>query len=109
MLLFVAYLVWNEEAEDKLARRGLRVEDAYNVLDGHPRFFRQKARTERSGETLRERPERLRMVGPDGSGRLLTFILEYPDPQGASHVVTGWHADRDELARYRQAGGSTDG
>ena len=49
------------------------------------------------------------MVGPDGSGRLLTFILEYPDPQGASHVVTGWHADRDELARYRQAGGSTDG
>lgn len=104
-MVSVTYLVWNDETEDKLAGRGLRVEDAYGVLDGRLRFFRQRARLEGSSTGLRERPARLRMIGPDRSGRMLTFILEQPDAAGASHIVTGWLADRDELARYRQAGG----
>lgn len=52
-----------------------------------------------------ERPPRLRMVGPDRSGRVLTIIIEYPDSTGGSHVITGWPASKDEQARYEQARG----
>ena len=45
------------------------------------------------------------MIGPDRTGRLLTFILELPDDWGQSHVVTGWPSDNEERARYHQPGG----
>lgn len=44
------------------------------------------------------------MIGPDRTGRLLTFILEHP-LDGAAHVVTGWEANKEQQDRYRKAKG----
>lgn len=106
MALVLYSLSVNDATENKLAGRGLTIEDAFGVLDDAPRYFRQRAGAQPgpSGAIV-ERPARLRMVGRTASGRLLTFIIEYPDEAGCSHVVTGWPADSDEQARYRQARG----
>ena len=45
------------------------------------------------------------MVGPDNSGRLLTLVIEYPDGEGKSKIVTGWDADDEERAQCRQRRG----
>ena len=45
------------------------------------------------------------MVGLDNSGRLLTFVIEYPDSEGKCKIVTGWIADGEERAKYRQRRG----
>lgn len=96
----------NDTTENKLAGHGLTIADALEVLDDAPRYFRQRAGSRLGPDgAIVKRPARRRMVGRAESGRLLTFIIEYPDETGCSHVVTGWPADNDEQARYRQARG----
>ena len=104
---FPTNLDWNEAVQDKLWAHGLRPEQAREVLYGAPKLFRQKSAWEvRDDGSLRERPPRILLVGPDRTNQLLSFILEYPDEDGYSHIVTGWPADDDEAAKYRQPGGS---
>lgn len=100
-------LDWNEAIRDKLWDHGLTPEQARDVLFRAPKLFAQKATTIiRSDGSIKEQPARIIMVGPDRAGQLLTFILEYPDGDGYSHIVTGWPADSDEFAKYGHPGGS---
>ena len=87
-----------------MARHGLNGWDAQDAFDLSPRFFRRpgKEEADESGR-WRVRPDRIKMIGPDAGGRLLTFVLEYPGQDGLSRVVTGWLADKKERAKYRQA------
>jgi uncharacterized DUF497 family protein len=96
----------NETTDDELWAHGLSMEEADDVWDGPAKYFNQAAR-DRPGETAgrRRQPARMVMIGPDLSGRLLTFILEERDENLVSHVVTGWPSDREDQARYRQPGG----
>lgn len=99
-------LSWNDMTESELAGHRLTIDDAFEVLDDAPRHFRQRPKSQlRPDDAIVERPARLRMVGWTVQGRLLTFIIEYPDDAGRSHVVTGWPADDEERARYGQARG----
>ena len=99
-------LRWNDVTHDKLAAHGVDIDRAIEVADGSPKLFHQeRTLILRSDGTFRWQPDRVRMIGPDSTGRLLTFILEYPDADGRSHVVTGWPSDKDERSKYRQPGG----
>lgn len=40
------------------------------------------------------------MVGPTGTGRMLTFILELPAADLSSHIVTGWDSSEAEVNAY---------
>ena len=96
----------NEATDDELSEHRLTFDDAEDVWNGAAKYFPQPTRhgIDAGGRSFTQ-PERLKMVGPDRTGRLLTFILELPDDDGWSHVVTGWRADRDEQTRYHQPGG----
>ena len=96
----------NDATDERLWRHRLTIWDADDVWAGPAKYLDQDARVawEPQGH-LDERPERIVMVGPDKGGRLLTFILELPDSQGESHVVTGWTATKGERSRYYQPGG----
>ena len=91
----------NDATVAELAAHGLAVRDAFEVFFGDPEFFRQPELGEisRSG-VYRERPRRLRMVGPTGTGRMLTFILELPAADLSSHIVTGWDSSEAEVNAY---------
>ena len=98
----------NEATEYELAAHGLVFEDAVEVWHGAAKYLPQAARDllDEFGNPRRQ-PERMKMVGPDRGGRLLTFILELPGIDGQSHVVTGWVSDPDEQTRYHHPGGRT--
>lgn len=97
-------LATNEVTEDELRRHGLFLEHAYQVFEERPLFLRQKARDEIAADgSIRRRPERVQMIGPDRTGRLLTIIIERP-VEGVAHVVTGWLADKDQRDHYRKSG-----
>ena len=98
-------LNFNEETEAELHRHRLTIDDAYQVFEERPFFRPQPPTDERSPDgSLRRRPPRVQMIGPDRTGRLLTFILERP-LDGAAHVVTGWEANKEQQDRYRKAKG----
>lgn len=102
----VRLLAFTPTTSAKLWRRGLSENDAEAVLVHGPVFVPQKAQLEeRPGGGLRERPRRLLMIGRNRSGRLLTFVLELPDEDGTSIVVTGFESKGNELTWYRQRGG----
>ena len=99
-------LVWNEASIEELARHGLEPGDAAAVLaSGIAKRFGQPARRRDPFRAAMIQPERIKLIGPDRSGRLLTFILELPDGDGRAHIVTGWIADTEERSRYRKPGG----
>ena len=96
----------NDATDEHLWKHGLLMRDADRVWMGPAKYFDQGAELEMDeGGRLHERPDRLVMIGPESGGRLLTFILELPDQQGESHVVTGWVATRAQRSRYHQPGG----
>ena len=99
-------LTSSDVTHDELWVHRLMFEAALDVWLGPAKYFPQPARSGigADGNPYRQR-ERLKMIGPDGTGRLLTFILELPGHHGRSHVVTGWAADDDERTRYHRSGG----
>ena len=98
----------NDATDEELAAHGLDFFDALDVYDGPAKFFPQAAQLlSDAGGRLREQPARLRMVGPNASGRLLTIVLELPSAEGVSHVVTGYPASSGQRTRYHQPGGRT--
>ena len=99
-----ATLTRNNATVAELAAHDLTVADALDVFEGDAQFFAQSPAAEISPRGIFQvRLQRLRMVGPTATGRLLTFILELPDEDGVSSLVTGWPADKAEVAKYRQA------
>ena len=100
----IRHLTANEVTDDKLARHGLTMRHAEEVRSGQCIVRRQKRRLKfRPDGSLYEQPPRLKLIGPDRSGRLLTFVPEYPDQDGRSHVVTGWFAQNADRTRYRRS------
>ena len=96
-----ATLAWNGATVAELAAHELTVDDVIEVFEGDAEFFVQAPAPEISTRgVFQVRPQRLRMVGPIATGRLLTIILEMPDDRLASHIVTGWEADTRETERY---------
>lgn len=92
--------------QEHLWRHRLDFSDAEEVWLGPAKYFEQRERQEIDDfGQLWTQPERVVMVGPDFSGRLLTFILALPDHDKRSRVVTGWPATRDEQTRYHRPGG----
>lgn len=103
-----AGLLDNEATTEELWVHGLTIDDADDVWEGPAKYFSQPARSDLNPDgASSKQPARVKMVGPDRTGRLLTFILELPDRNGRSHVVTGWIADQDERTRYHRPGGRT--
>ena len=89
----------SENAEEHLwSHDRLYVQDAYDVLEGPYKVFRNPGRD-----------DRVKLVGRDRGGRLLTIIITKPDTEGVSHIVTGWLADLEEQALYSAPGGSRNG
>lgn len=107
MVNSILQLTWNEESVEELARHGLDTGQAEDVLlSGQAKRFRQPARPRHSGPSHgTSQPERIKMIGPDNTGRLLTIILEMPDADDRAHIVTGWTASRGERSRYHKPGG----
>lgn len=97
-------LEWSDDALEKIGRRGLTEQDALAVLDNAPQILDQPRKDEPTPDGfMRIRPARLRMIGPGRSNRILTFIIELPDEDGVSALVTGWPSGKSEIAKYRQA------
>jgi hypothetical protein len=91
---FVTEPRFDENSEEELWAHGLTIEHVFQLIEESPKFFQQ-----RNG--------RVRIVGPDRSGRLITAIIEYPNTRGSAYVITGWVADTDERTRYGRLGGRT--
>lgn len=90
----------------KLLRKGLSLDRAVEVLNGAPKFAAQaEVNAPDDFGNDRIQPERLIMIGPDRSGRMLTFVLELPDEDRVSEVVTGWASDDADKSSYDQGGG----
>lgn len=96
-------LSWNRATMAELAAHELTVDDAYSVFQNQPEFYAQRPSPEigRQG-SYRHRPERLMMIGPTRSGRMLSFILELPDADRLCHVVTGWDSTLEEIEAHDQ-------
>ena len=96
----------NDATEEELWNHRLEFADARDVWRGSAKYFRQPARDRinASGQVSRQ-PSRLLMIGRDRGGRLLTFVIEPPNSNGRSHVVTGWESDDEERTRYDRPGG----
>ncbi len=94
-------LSWNDATVAELAAHQLTIRDAAGVFFNEPEFYAQdpSAEIDRRG-VYRYRPERLMMIGPTRSGRMLSFILELPDAQQRCHVVTGWDSTPEEVEAY---------
>ena len=99
-------LAADDRIDDHLWRHGLVVSDAREVWTGPAKYFEQeeRERTDEFGQPWIQ-PARVVMIGPDFSGRLLTFILGQPGDDGRSRVITGWSATRDDRTRYNRPGG----
>ena len=96
----------NHASDDELWAHGLSLDDADDVWEGPAKYFAQPAR-QREDElgNVRFQPERMKMIGPDRTGLVLTFVLELSDQDRMSHVVTGWISDDEERTRYHRPGG----
>ena len=97
----IADLVFKHRAREKLWGHGLRPRHVKAVLRNIPLFVWQDER-EVPAEPgwLRIQPRRIKMVGPDDSGRLLTAILEPPDHEGATVVVTAYPSSAGDRMAY---------
>ena len=96
----------DDVTDEHLWKHGLRFDDAIAVWQGPAKYFDQpeSIETDELGR-FRRRPPRTLMIGPDEGLRWLTFILELPNRDEESHVVTGWPSTLGEQSRYHQPGG----
>ena len=96
-------LYWSDETIEKLAAHGLTIADVFAVFERAPVFIVQESRDAgNSFKTSEERPRRVRMIGPGRTDAILTVILEYPDSQDNSNIVTAFDSPRHDLDAYVQ-------
>ena len=106
MPIRIGALDYNVATEDELAAHGLDLDDALDVYEGPAKYFPQDAKDRLDDDArLVQQPVRLLMIGPDASGRLLTFVLELPDADRICHVVTGYPSAQQDRTRCHQPGG----
>ena len=92
----------SDDSRWKLNERGIAFEDAEfafehrHVLDWQP----SQERPPEEGSGMR--PGRWVMIGRGLEEDVVTFVLEAPDADGESEVVTGWVATADEVDLYSQ-------
>ena len=101
----VISLDWSDDIPDKLAAHGLNLDAPYDVHDDEPEFFPQDGREEEFRDGRPSRPARLLMIGQLRSGQLCRVVLEYPDEDGISLIVTGYPATMTDERRYWQRRG----
>lgn len=92
----------SHESRRKLAERGLEFEDAEFAFDHRPFLSWQPSRKRPPEEGPGTRPGRWVMIGRGLDEDIVTFVLEAPDADGESAVVTGWVATGDEAEMYNQ-------
>lgn len=88
-------LEFDDDNTEELARHSVSIEEAFQVLDGRPRFFRNK----------RPHATAVIMVGPTSGGRLLTLPLAETPVAGLWRPASGWDSSPGERARYEAARG----
>lgn len=91
--LFVRRLRWNTWNERHIARHRVTRDEVEEVCHGNPV----------PSQTYKDR---LRVVGPTRSGRMLTVILA-PEGGGVYYPVTARPASRKERLQYREQRGDT--
>lgn len=89
-MLDILDLEFDEANESKLAKHGITVREAIQVLDDKFKAFRN--RKSRAGEYL--------LVGRTHGGRLLTMPIVSTSVEGRWRPVTGWDSSNAEKTRY---------
>ena len=96
------YLVVSAHAESRMIERDVLTADVLAVRRADPLLEWQ---TEDGGENQQAAgrgERRIRMIGVDLQRRLLRVILESPDADGFSVVVTVFDASETDRRRYRR-------
>ena len=96
------YLGISDDSVAKLAERGIAFEDARFALAHRPILNWQPSHERPPEEGAGIRPGRWVMIGRGVEGDIITFVLDAPDEDGESQVVTGWTATTDEQELYNQ-------
>ena len=97
----VRKLVFTRAVRAKLRARQLRPRHISAVFRIAPYFVQQEERqVPAEPGWLRLQPPRIKMIGPDDSGRLLTVILDEPDADGYAVVVTAYPSGGGDRAEY---------
>ena len=92
----------SDESRRKLTERGIEFEDAEFAFKHRPILNWQLSQERPLEEGPGARPGRWVMVGRGLEKDIVTFVLEAPDTDGESEVVTGWVATNDEVEMYNQ-------
>ena len=88
-------LEFDDDNIEELARHGVSLEEAFQVLDDRPRFFQNK----------RPHAAAVIMIGSTHGGRLLTMPLAETPIAGLWRPASGWDSSPGERARYEAARG----
>jgi hypothetical protein len=83
-------------AIEKLAARGISVEEAEELPRNNHVTLRNRGSARRSARKLRDR--RL-LIGETNGGRTLTLVIERTNNPTSWLIITGWTATRDERRR----------
>ena len=90
-------------AEDRMWERGIMPEDLTAILRDDPLIeWQDEERPPAEALPRSSEPFRLRMTGRGMQPRVLTAILEAPDEDGFSAVITVFDADPADQRRYRR-------
>ncbi len=92
-LVLILRLVFNALARAKLAARGITTREIEEVVANGPRV---------RGNPNARVPGSIYAIGPTGSARFLTVVLQ-PDEADPTrwHVMTGWDSDPRQIADYQ--------
>lgn len=91
-MLTVKRLIWDAWNVAHIARHEVVPDEVEEVCHGRPM-------------TSQTYGERLRVVGPSRSGKMLTVILAPQEEEGVYYVVTARPASRKERRRYQELEG----
>ena len=98
-----SHLWINDDCREKLAARDLTVEDAHWAFSRDPVWVRQKRQPETAGRGERHsRPGRWRLIGRSLSGEVISVVVELPDRDGRSQIVTAYPSPGRDQARYSE-------
>lgn len=94
MPIYVAELHFDDEKNvEEIAEHGITTDQVASVLEGKPRFFRNK----------RGRAATHVMIGPDNNGMMLTVPIMPTHIYGLWQPVTAWRSTSGQITRWRQA------
>lgn len=86
-------------AVEKLAARGISVDEAEELPRNNHVTLRNRGRTRRSPRQLRDR---LLLIGETNGGRTLTLVVERTKDPTSWLIITGWAATSAERRRISE-------